>query len=94
MGTAKRRPADTARFKAALQSHPDLVHATMYPETDEDILIAIIMRFINQHIFQQIMYGAADYHTDVFNFVETNMHSTVEPKRGNVFEDQRLLLPC
>ena len=82
MSMARKRPHETTKFKRTLQHYPDLVHGAMYPETDEDIIVAIIMRYINDNIFQKLLYGAIHHYTEVISFIENQMQSTVEPKRG------------
>jgi hypothetical protein len=81
-GIARRRPTDALKLKRLLQANPDLVHGSMFPETDEDIIISIIMRFINENIFQKILYGSISTYVEVLSFVETAMQNSVEPKRG------------
>lgn len=82
MGAARKRPNDALRFKKTMKSYPDLVHAAMHPEMDEDIVAAIIMRFLHDQIFQKILYGECSNYTQMISFLENNMQSVVEPKRG------------
>lgn len=80
-----KQPNYTIRFKKALKQYPDLVHATSFPEMDEDIVIAMIMRFLHDNIFQKIMYGEGMSYTQMISFIENSMQSAVEPKRGQSF---------
>jgi hypothetical protein len=82
---ARKNSGEAAKFKRILHKYPDLVHGSMFPETDEDIIVAIIMRFLNDHIFQKVLYGSAAEYTGMVSFIEAQMQSAVEPKRGNVF---------
>ncbi|KAM0264685.1 hypothetical protein ACHAQJ_000510 [Trichoderma viride] len=78
---ARKNSGEAAKFKKVLHKYPDLVHGSMFPETDEDIIVAIIMRFLNDHIFQKVLYGSATEYTGMVSFIETQMQSAVEPKR-------------
>lgn len=81
---ARKQSGEVAKFKRTLHKYPDLVHGSLFPETDEDIIAAIIMRFLNDHIFQKVLYGSAQSYTEILSFIETQMQSSVEPKRGKL----------
>lgn len=81
---AKKSAAETTQFKKSLQAQPDLVHACMFPETDEDIVFSLVLRYLHDTIFQKILYGVLEQYTDVFSLVETHMQTSVEPKRGTL----------
>ncbi|KAK1250514.1 hypothetical protein MKX08_010517 [Trichoderma sp. CBMAI-0020] len=78
---ARKNAQEVARLKKVVHKHPDLIHGCMFPETDEDIIVAVIMRFLNDHIFQKVLYGSASNYTDMVSFIETQMQTAVEPKR-------------
>lgn len=82
LGVARKRPTDCMRIKRTIQSYPDLVHGCMWPETDEDILISIIMRYIHDNIFQRILYGSIANYVEVLSFIESSLQTHVDPKRG------------
>ncbi|KAH0490468.1 hypothetical protein TgHK011_001935 [Trichoderma gracile] len=79
--SARKQSGEAAKFRKTLQKYPDLVHGCMFPETDEDIIVAIIMRYLNDHIFQKVLYGSAQQYTEMVSFIETQMQTAVEPKR-------------
>lgn len=79
---ARKRQMDAMLFKKAIKNNPDLIHATTYPETDEDVVVGVILRFLHDNIFQKIMYGSIQKYTEVISFVENFMQTAVEPKRG------------
>ncbi|KAL6787810.1 hypothetical protein J3E68DRAFT_417200 [Trichoderma sp. SZMC 28012] len=79
--SVRKQSGEASKFKKALHKHPDLVHACLFPETDEDIIAGIIMRFLNDHIFQKVLYGSAQNYTEMVSFIETQMQTSVEPKR-------------
>ncbi|KAH7250090.1 uncharacterized protein BKA55DRAFT_594251 [Fusarium redolens] len=54
----KRRITDANRFKSALNKYPDLMNGLNFPETDEDIVTSLIMRYLHARIFQSVLYGA------------------------------------
>lgn len=78
---ARKQSGEAAKFRRTLQKYPDLVHGCMFPETDEDIIVAIIMRYLNDHIFQKVLYGSGQQYTEMVSFIETQMQTAVEPKR-------------
>lgn len=79
---ARKRSSEANKFKRVLHQYPDLVHASQFPETDEDILASIIMRFLHDNIFQAILYSDIPKYTEVVSFIENSMQMSVEPKRG------------
>ncbi|PNP54209.1 hypothetical protein THARTR1_05416 [Trichoderma harzianum] len=79
--SVRKQSGEASKFKKALHKHPDLVHACLFPETDEDIIAALIMRFLNDHIFQKVLYSSAQNYTEMVSFIETQMQTSVEPKR-------------
>ncbi len=81
---ARKRPADLQKLKKYLHTQGDLIHGTMFPETDIDILIAVTMRFLQDHIFQKILFGAAPGIVEVLSSLEASMQNNVEPRRGTV----------
>ena len=82
LSMARKRHTEWNRFKKTIHHHPDLLAGSRFPETDEDICMSIILRFLNDHIFQKICYGMISGYIDVLNFVEQQMQVAVEPKRG------------
>ena len=79
---ARKRPADLQKLKKYLHTQGDLIHGSMFPETDIDILIAVTMRFLQDHIFQKILFGAVPDIVEVISSLEASMQNNVEPKRG------------
>lgn len=82
MTSVRKQPTEAVRFRRVLQKNPDLVHGSLFPETDEDILAAIILRFLNDNIFQTALYGADLRCTEMINSMEQLMRTAVTPKRG------------
>ncbi|KND94052.1 hypothetical protein TOPH_01194 [Tolypocladium ophioglossoides CBS 100239] len=81
MSHARHRPSDATRFKKTIRQYPDLVHASMLPETDEDIIVGVILRYLHDNIFQKILYGSIQHYTEIISFVENLLQTAVEPKR-------------
>ena len=84
LGNAKKRPVDAKRFKQILYQYPDLVHGSSFPETDEDIITSVIMRYLHDNIFQTVLYGSIGRYVEVISFIENEMQMSVEPKRGTL----------
>ncbi|GKT44673.1 uncharacterized protein ColSpa_04854 [Colletotrichum spaethianum] len=78
---ARRKPTEALRLKRMIHMYPDLVKGSTFPETDEDVIVAIIMRFLNDNIFQKVLYDAIASCVEVLSFVETALQNHVEPKR-------------
>ncbi|CEI69521.1 hypothetical protein FVEN_g7041 [Fusarium venenatum] len=81
LSNAKRRAVDATRFKHLLYQYPDLIHGSSFPETDEDIITSVIMRYLHDHIFQTVLYGMIARYVEVISFIEKEMQMSVEPKR-------------
>jgi hypothetical protein len=79
---AKRHPEDTAKLQRFMANQPDLIHGCLYPETDVDILTSLVLRFVNDNIFQKGVPGAPAYYGEVIAQIEGSMQLHVEPKRG------------
>ncbi|EEY19610.1 conserved hypothetical protein [Verticillium alfalfae VaMs.102] len=76
----RKRPGDAARIKRALSKNADLFHATKYPDTDEDVVISLILRHLNDHIFQKTLYNLIPDNISLLQAIERAMQSA-EPKR-------------
>ncbi|KAM0381211.1 hypothetical protein ACHAPY_005414 [Fusarium culmorum] len=81
LSNAKKRAVDATRFKHILYQYPDLLHGASFPETDEDIITSVIMRYLHDHIFQTVLYGMISRYVEVISFIEKEMQMSVEPKR-------------
>jgi hypothetical protein len=79
---ARRNHQDLTKIKKHLIKHADLVNGAMYPDTDIDLGAALIMRFLHDHIFQKVLYGAVPEVVDGITFVDTSMQTNLEPRRG------------
>ncbi|KAF4980602.1 hypothetical protein FZEAL_3415 [Fusarium zealandicum] len=79
--TARKRSADVNRFKKVLHQYPDLVHGLYFPETDEDIIMSMILRYLHDNIFQTVLYGSIHHYVEIVSFIENHMQASVEPKR-------------
>lgn len=78
---ARKSPGEISWLKRNMQKHGDLVQGSMFAETDIDIGIAIIMRYLYDNIFQKILYDTVSSQVNVLTFVEGSMQTNVEPKR-------------
>lgn len=82
---AIKKAPEVERLRKYMHSQGDLVNACMYPDTDIDILIALVMRFLQDNIFQKTLIGAVPSAVEVLSYVEGSMQTNVEPKRGQSF---------
>ncbi|KAI6762845.1 hypothetical protein HG530_008825 [Fusarium avenaceum] len=81
MNNAKKRAVDANKFRKVLYQYPDLANGSTFPETDEDIIASVIMRFLHDNIFQSVLYGSIPHYVEVISFIENQMQASVEPKR-------------
>lgn len=82
IASVKKKPGEFNKLKKHIQSHADLTNGCLFPETDVDISIAIVTRFLHDHVFQKMLCGIANGIVDALSYVEVSMQSNVEPKRG------------
>ncbi|KAK3320534.1 hypothetical protein B0T19DRAFT_242606 [Cercophora scortea] len=78
---ARKRPADVAKLRRYLDHHIELINGCIFPETDIDILIAIVMRFLQDNVFQPQLFGCMSTAVQALGFIEHSMQNYVEPKR-------------
>ncbi|KAL2255563.1 hypothetical protein VTK26DRAFT_3121 [Humicola hyalothermophila] len=78
---AMNRSLEIQKLRKCLRRHGDLIHGSVFPDTDIDILIAIIMRFLLDDIFRQMLIGAVPHIVEVLSHVEASMQTNVAPKR-------------
>ncbi|KAK3683354.1 hypothetical protein B0T22DRAFT_246192 [Podospora appendiculata] len=81
LALAKKRPTDIAKLRRYMDHHVELINGCMFPETDIDILIAIVMRFLQDNVFQSSLFGCLSTAVGTLDFVEQSMQKNVEPKR-------------
>ncbi|KAM0426956.1 hypothetical protein ACHAPT_007854 [Fusarium lateritium] len=81
LSVSRKRAPEANKFKRVLHQYPDLVHGSCFPETDEDIIASMILRYLHDNIFQTVLYGAIHNYVEVVSFIENNMQMSVEPKR-------------
>jgi len=82
MNLVKKKPGEVQKLKKHIQNHADLTNGCLFPETDVDIIIAIVTRFLHDHVFQKVLCGISPGLLEAITYVETSMLSNVEPKRG------------
>ncbi|OIW27610.1 hypothetical protein CONLIGDRAFT_633977 [Coniochaeta ligniaria NRRL 30616] len=78
---ARRSPEDVQKLRRFIGNHPDLIHGCLYPETDVDILISVVLRYLNDNIFQKGLPGTVQHLGEAISQIEGSMQSHVEPKR-------------
>ncbi len=78
----KKRPGDFGKLRKLMLKYGDLVNGCHYPETDVDVAIAAVLRWLHDEIFQTILYGVAPQVVELISFIESAMQTSVEPKRG------------
>lgn len=82
ISAAKKQPNDIAKLKKFMMNHGELVHGSLFPDTDIDVLTAIVLRFVHDNIFQKVLFGDLRNPGEVITSIEASMQTNVEPKRG------------
>ncbi|KAF5533100.1 hypothetical protein FMEXI_12020 [Fusarium mexicanum] len=80
---AKRHIADGDRFERILRKYSDLMNGLNFPETDEDIVTSVILRYLHVRVFQSVLYDAIPRSVQAIAFIENHMRASVEPKRDH-----------
>ncbi|KAK3343598.1 hypothetical protein B0T25DRAFT_462734 [Lasiosphaeria hispida] len=81
LSSAKKRPAEIRVIRNYMVHNGDLVNGCMFPETDIDIFIAIVTRFLHDNVFQRNLFGVLPGIVEFLSFLEASMQNNVEPKR-------------
>ncbi|KAL2265815.1 hypothetical protein VTJ83DRAFT_6915 [Remersonia thermophila] len=81
LARARRSSQDVQGLRRYLQAHPDLVYGCRYPETDIDVIIALVLRYLQDNVFQKPLYGAVPQLVSAISFLEASMQTNVQPKR-------------
>lgn len=81
---ARKHPTTWAGILKHMYQQPDLAQAAEYPDTDLDVLTAIVMRHLNEHVFQTTLYGARPAHVAAVAAIENAMATHVEPRRDQL----------
>ncbi|KAK6210682.1 hypothetical protein LQW54_006031 [Pestalotiopsis sp. IQ-011] len=71
------------RFLALLGRHEDLVAAAKYPDTSQDIIAALIWRFLYDEIFSQPFYHLGTDFIDMVEQLTSSMAEEVKLKRSD-----------
>ena len=79
---ARKHPEAVRHMKKYIHENADLFNGMFYPETDVEICVAIIMRFVHEKIFQRVLYGSVSSATKILKIIENSMQNNVTPKRG------------
>ena len=82
VSAAKKRPEATSSLRKIMQRNGDLVNASMFPETDVDVITSITMRFLQENVFEKMLLGILPELVEMVNFIEVSMKTNTEPKRG------------
>lgn len=90
LNRARKNTDDVLALRGFMQTHPDLVFGCRYPDTDADILMALVLRFLMTSIFNKVLYGAVPELVGAISFLEATMQNNVRPKRGRHLSTQNI----
>jgi len=77
---AKRRPSENQRLRKYLQHANDLIRGSAMSDTDIDVIIGLIWRFLFTHIFSSVLFGSASPIAELVCLIEESM-CNLEPAR-------------
>ncbi|KAH8900891.1 hypothetical protein GQ53DRAFT_132698 [Thozetella sp. PMI_491] len=78
---AKKKSESSHMIRKMMHKHGDIANGTMFPDTDIDIVNAIVMRFVYEKIFEETLYGTQKDLVAVLTFIEGSMTTNVKPTR-------------
>lgn len=84
LARARKHPSTWSAILKHLYQQPDLAQAACYPGTDLDVLIATVMRHLDEHVFQTTLYGVRPAHVAAVAAIENAMAAHVEPRRDQL----------
>lgn len=64
-----------------MKGHPDILRITEFPDTNQDAVTAIVMRFLHLEVFSKVLFDTVPNHVDILQQIEDSMRESVEPKR-------------
>ncbi|KAK4213593.1 hypothetical protein QBC37DRAFT_285640 [Rhypophila decipiens] len=77
---ARRKPGEFANLRKQIERHDDLGNGSLFPDTDIDIFVAIITRWLDENMFQTVLCGIAPGFVEYITYIEASMQR-LEPKR-------------
>lgn len=89
VAAAKEQHRDILKLRRFILDRGDFVNGLLYPDTDIDILIAIVLRYIHENIFQKVLLGGMRDAGEIVTAIEGSMQTNVEPKRGELGQSTR-----
>lgn len=78
----KKNPALSGPFKDAVKCDSDLTNASIWPESEVEIISAVISRFMCLHIFGGPLYGVASHIGTSIENIGGLMAKQTQPKKG------------
>ncbi|KAM7213913.1 hypothetical protein V8F06_010732 [Rhypophila decipiens] len=80
LSLARRKPGQFAQLRTQIERHEDLGNGCLFPDTDIDIFVAIITRWLDENMFQTVLCGIAPGCVEIITYIEASMEK-LEPKR-------------
>ncbi|KAI0125115.1 hypothetical protein BJ170DRAFT_488820 [Xylariales sp. AK1849] len=71
----------SAGIRSMMNSQPDLLRASHFPDTDQDVVVGMIMRFLHHEVFSKVLYDTCPNHIDILQQIEDSMRTNVQPRR-------------
>lgn len=61
----------------------------MFPDTNQDVIVGVIMRFLYHEIFTKVLYDTFEDVVKVLQTLEESMGAHVQPQRGKFTHRER-----
>ncbi|KAM0807655.1 hypothetical protein AB5N19_07995 [Seiridium cardinale] len=71
-----------AGLRKMMKGQPDLIYATRFSDTDQDVIVGIIMRFLHHEVFSKVLYEAVEDIIKTIQTLEDSLRIHVQPQRG------------
>lgn len=73
-------------FRRSMHDQEDLIHACNLPDTDVDILVAIVVRYVHMFVLREPLLGEYKSELRLLDEVERAMNTDGPHKRGKIFQ--------
>ncbi|KAK6066751.1 hypothetical protein SCUP234_11930 [Seiridium cupressi] len=70
-----------AGLRKMMKGQPDLIYATRFSDTDQDVIVGMMMRFLHHEVFSKVLYEAVGDIIKTIQTLEDSMRTHVQPQR-------------
>lgn len=84
INNSRRDPAAAKQFLGWLRGWEDLRRLIQFPDMDQEVLVAFILRYLWQSIFLTILCDIAPDEVNTISLLEDSMENHTTPKPGKI----------